>query len=65
MPAAFEENGVDVLIADEAHRIRKSSNSQYTAKAKQSDVAQVDELIRAASVSVFFLDQRQNCHRQC
>ena len=60
MPAAFEENGVDVLIADEAHRIRKSSNSQYTAKAKQSDVAQVDELIRAARVSVFFLDQRQN-----
>lgn len=60
MLADFEENGVDVLVADEAHRIRKSSNSQYTPKAKQSLVSQVDELIRAARVSVFFLDERQN-----
>ena len=60
MPANFEENGVDVLVADEAHRIRKSSNNQYTRKAMQSGVSQVDELIRAARVSVFFLDERQN-----
>ncbi len=54
------ENDLDVLICDEAHRIRKSSNDRFTARAKRSDLSQVEELIRAAKVSVFFLDQRQN-----
>ncbi|MEP7027125.1 MAG: DUF2075 domain-containing protein [Candidatus Eisenbacteria bacterium] len=60
MAADCEENAIDVLIADEAHRIRKSSNGQWTSKAKRSDISQVEELIRAARVSVFFLDERQN-----
>lgn len=56
-PAA--SNDIDVLILDEAHRLRETSDSRYTPKAKRSDLAQVDELIRAAKVSVFFIDDLQ------
>ncbi|HEX2923336.1 MAG TPA: DNA/RNA helicase domain-containing protein, partial [Chloroflexota bacterium] len=54
-----ETNAVDVLFADEAHRLRKTSNSMYTPKADRRDTPQVDELIRAAKVSVFFIDDDQ------
>lgn len=53
-------DAVDVLVADEAHRIRESSNDRFTKKAIQSDISQARELVRAAKVSVFFLDERQN-----
>lgn len=56
-PAA--SNDIDVLILDEAHRLRETSDSRYTPKAKRSDLAQVDELIHAAKVSVFFIDDLQ------
>lgn len=54
-----ENNAVDVLICDEAHRIRKSSNSRFTPAAKKSHLEQIDELIKASKVSVFLLDDRQ------
>lgn len=54
-----ETNAVDVLVADEAHRIRKNSNNMYTPKAERRDTPQVDELLRAAKVSVFFIDDDQ------
>lgn len=54
-----ENNEVDVLICDEAHRIRKTSNNRFTPASKKSDMAQIDEIIRAAKVSVFFIDDRQ------
>jgi DUF2075 family protein len=50
---------IDVLICDEAHRIRESSNQRYTPKDKRSDRAQLEELIEAACVSVFFVDDNQ------
>jgi Mrp family chromosome partitioning ATPase len=53
-------NELDLIVCDEAHRIRVTSNSRYTKKALRSDISQVRELIRAARVSVFFLDERQN-----
>lgn len=59
-PAVTPENDLDVLVCDEAHRIRVTSNDRFTSRAKRSDLSQVEELIRAARVSVFFLDQRQN-----
>lgn len=49
----------DVLIADEAHRIRESSNSWYTPKSNRSNKTQIEELIGAARISVFFLDTNQ------
>lgn len=54
-----EPNAIDVLVADEAHRIRKNSNSRYTPKKFHSNAPQVDELLRAAKVSVFFIDDDQ------
>lgn len=50
---------VDVLICDESTRIRTSSNNMYTPKAKKSDTPQIDELIEAAKLSVFFIDDHQ------
>lgn len=55
-----DENALDVLVVDEAHRVRMSSNTQYTPKRVRSEMPQADELIRAARVSVFLLDERQN-----
>ncbi len=52
-------NAVDVLICDEAHRIRQTSANRFTRKTDRSDRPQVEELIRAARVSVFFIDDDQ------
>jgi hypothetical protein len=59
-PGETPENALDVLVCDEAHRIRETSNDRFTSRAKRSSLSQVEELIRAGRVSVFFLDQRQN-----
>ena len=53
-------DGLDVLVCDEAHRIRKTSNDRFTPRRLKSEISQVRELIRAARVSVFLLDERQN-----
>jgi len=50
---------IDVLICDEAHRIRETSNDRYTPKAKKSTEPQIRELLNAAKVAVFFVDDRQ------
>lgn len=54
-----ERGAIDVLICDEAHRIRKTSNSRFTAKETRSTRDQVDEIIDAAKVSVFLIDDKQ------
>lgn len=50
---------IDVLLCDEAHRIRESSNNWRTPKALRSERAQIDELLHASKVSVFFIDDKQ------
>jgi DUF2075 family protein len=57
--AAADPGTVDVLVMDEAHRIRETSNDRYTPRSRRSERSQVEELIRAARVSVFFLDDFQ------
>lgn len=52
-------NGIDLLVCDEAHRIRKSSNNQFTKKANKSNRDQIDEILDAAKVSVFLIDDKQ------
>lgn len=52
-------NSVDVLIADEAHRIRKNSMSRFTRREAQRDRSQIQELLSAAKVAVFFIDDDQ------
>ncbi|MGC0145038.1 DNA/RNA helicase domain-containing protein [Pseudactinotalea sp. Z1732] len=55
-----EKNGLEVLILDEAHRIRETSVNRYTPKqVRERARLQVDELIDAARVPVFLLDQNQ------
>ena len=50
---------VDVLICDEAHRLKKTSKTRFTPKAKQTGKAQIQEVIDAAKVAVFFIDDYQ------
>jgi len=52
-------NDVEVLICDEAHRIRETSENRYTRAAQRTGRLQVDELIAAARVPVFLLDEHQ------
>lgn len=55
-----EPNDLDCLILDEAHRIRETSVNRYTRK-EQRDQAQpqIHELLTAARVPVFLLDEHQ------
>lgn len=52
-------NGLDVLICDEAHRIREVSANRYTPARNRTGRLQVDELLDAARVPVFLLDEHQ------
>jgi hypothetical protein len=54
-----ERNGLDVLILDEAHRIRETSANRYTKASSRTGRPQLDELISAARVPVFLLDENQ------
>jgi hypothetical protein len=54
-----EPNGLDVLILDEAHRIRETSVDRYTRAEFRTERPQIDELIAAARVPVFLLDEHQ------
>ena len=59
VPSKIKENQIDVLIIDEAHRIGKTSNNQYTKPRDRTDMPQVEQLIRCAKTSIFFIDDRQ------
>lgn len=53
-------NDLDVLVLDEAHRIRETSVDRYTRKEVRDRARpQVDELLEAARVPVFLLDEHQ------
>jgi hypothetical protein len=54
-----EPETVDVLICDEAHRLRERSWSRWTPKSERTERSQVSELMEAAKVSVFFIDDLQ------
>ncbi|MFJ5599938.1 DNA/RNA helicase domain-containing protein [Micromonospora parva] len=55
-----DRNGLDVLICDEAHRLRATSVNRFTAKVKRDRARpQIEELVEAARVPVFLLDENQ------
>ena len=54
-----EANSLDALILDEAHRIRETSVNRWTKAEFRSGRPQIDELIAAARVPVFLLDEFQ------
>lgn len=47
---------LEVLILDEAHRIREKTNVRYK---KSTGLPQVEELIKSARISLFFIDDYQ------
>ena len=54
-----QPNDFEVLICDEAHRIRETSENRYTKAEDRTNRPQVEELIAAARVPVFLLDEHQ------
>jgi DUF2075 family protein len=57
--ATAEPGVLDVLVCDEAHRVRETSVNRFTPKAERSGRAQVEELLMAAKTTVFFMDDMQ------
>jgi DUF2075 family protein len=53
-----EPDSIDVLVVDEAHRVRAKSEPKVP-KAERPTISQVEELMRAARVTVFFMDPNQ------
>lgn len=56
---AEDPDVLDVLICDEAHRIRETSANRFTPAANRTDTSQVLELLGVARVAVFFIDDMQ------
>jgi uncharacterized protein len=50
---------LDLLLIDEAHRIRATSDTRFTKRAERNRRSQVDELLDASKVTVFLLDEHQ------
>lgn len=59
VPSRTKENQLDILIIDEAHRIGKTSNLQFTKLYDRTDMPQIDQLIRCSKTSIFFIDDMQ------
>ena len=55
-----DRDTLDILIADEAHRIRETSNNRFTRKEMRSGTPQIRELIQTSKIGVFFIDDNQN-----
>nr|WP_206314387.1 DUF2075 domain-containing protein [Streptomyces coryli] len=54
-------DSMDVLICDEAHRLRRSSTDRWTPRDRRDDeLPQAIELISAAKVPIFLLDDHQS-----
>lgn len=64
LPSVIGENDLDLVLIDEAHRIEKKSNFQYTKTKDKTDMPQVEQLVRCAKTSVFFIDDKQNVRSQ-
>jgi DUF2075 family protein len=56
---ASDGNSLEVLICDEAHRIRETSANRYTKAELRTGTPQLHELLNVARVPVFLLDSNQ------
>lgn len=54
-----DSDSLDVLVCDEAHRIRESSISRYTPTYMRTGRPQIDELLQVAKLNIFLLDEYQ------
>ncbi|MFF2224318.1 DUF2075 domain-containing protein [Streptomyces globisporus] len=57
---APQDPPLDVLICDEAHRLRERTIDMYGREEKSGKQPQVDDLLDAARLTVFFLDESQS-----
>ncbi|MCX5751096.1 MAG: DUF2075 domain-containing protein [Candidatus Saganbacteria bacterium] len=64
LPSKVKKDELDVVLIDEAHRIEKSSNYQYTRNIDRTDMPPIEQLIRCAKTAVFFIDDKQNVRFQ-
>lgn len=51
--------GLDLLLVDEAHRVRETSDFRWTKSSDRGRKSQAEELLDAAKVTVFLLDENQ------
>lgn len=63
-PANFREGEVDVLLIDEAHRIRKSSNFMTDRGNVGTYLTQIMSLLYCSKVCVFFIDDHQGINKE-
>jgi predicted oxidoreductase (fatty acid repression mutant protein) len=57
--ASADPNAIDVIICDEAHRLWDINNNRFIRKDKRSGLKLVEEILKAAKVAVFFIDDKQ------
>jgi DUF2075 family protein len=55
-----ESETIEVMVCDEAHRMWQKSFSRWISKEKYSGKLQIEELIHASRVTVFFIDDAQS-----
>lgn len=63
-PANFNEGEVDILLIDEAHRIRNSSNFMTDRGNVGTYLTQVMSLLYCSKVCVFFIDDHQGINKE-
>ncbi|MFI9452495.1 DNA/RNA helicase domain-containing protein [Amycolatopsis sp. NPDC052450] len=54
-----DPDGLDLLVCDDAHQLRTTSNTRYTPVSRRSDRTQAAQLLETARVVVFLLDEDQ------
>lgn len=59
-----ELNEIDVLICDESHRIREVTKTRFMKREDWPSRPQARELLDAAKVSVFFIDDQQSVRHE-
>ncbi len=59
VPTRIKEDELDILIVDEAHRIGETSNRRFTKREDRTEMPQIEQLIRCAKTSIFFIDDKQ------
>ena len=58
-PSRCEQNSIDVLLIDEAQRLSEDANIPSIPINKRTELAQIDTVLRASKISVFFIDDKQ------
>lgn len=58
-PSKVAQNEIDILLVDEAHRLTQKAYTRFDRANARTEMPLIDVLIRAAKVTVFFIDDEQ------